>query len=145
MDACMQHWEMAEAFAMFDKKGHRMISSEQLGCAMRALGENPTESEILRIKNEVDIIDGGSIGFTEFVKAMNMLCGKMDLEDDIKLAFKIFDTDGDGSISVSELRHVMTNLGDKLSEEEADELLNAVDIDGDGVINFEEFTRMILS
>merc|ERR1719419_2175360 len=51
-----------------------------------------------------------------------------DSEDEIKEAFKVFDKDGNGFISAAELRHVMTNLGEKLTDEEVDEMIRDDDI-----------------
>ena len=45
--------------------------------------------------------------------------------------------DGNGFISAAELRHVMTNLGEKLTDEEVDEMIREADIDGDGQVNYE--------
>ncbi len=58
-------------------------------------------------------------------------------EDEIKEAFRVFDRDNNGFISASELRHVMTNLGEKLTDEEVDEMVREADIDGDGQINYD--------
>jgi calmodulin len=55
----------------------------------------------------------------------------------------VFDKDGNGFISAAELRLVMTNLGEKLTDEEVDEIIREVDIDGDGQINYEEFVKMM--
>jgi calmodulin len=60
-----------------------------------------------------------------------------DSEEEIREAFKVFDKDGNGFISAAELRHVMTNLGEKLSDEEVDEMVREADMDGDGQINYE--------
>ena len=49
----------------------------------------------------------------------------------------MFDKNGDGYISASELRHVMTTLGEKLTDEEVDEMIREADIDGDGKVNYE--------
>ncbi|OLQ16815.1 EF-hand domain pair family protein [Cryptosporidium hominis] len=68
-----------------------------------------------------------------------------DTEDELIEAFKVFDRDGNGFISAAELRHVMTNLGEKLSDEEVDEMIREADVDGDGQIMYEEFTKMMLS
>ena len=46
----------------------------------------------------------------------------------------MFDKDGNGFISAAELRHVMTNLGEKLTDEEVDEMIREADIDGDGQV-----------
>ena len=55
----------------------------------------------------------------------------------------MFDKDGNGFISAAELRHVMTNLGEKLTDEEVDEMIREADVDGDGQINYEEFVKMV--
>lgn len=49
----------------------------------------------------------------------------------------MFDKNKDGLISSSELRHVMTNLGEKLSEEEVDDMIKEADMDGDGMVNYD--------
>ena len=49
-------------------------------------------------------------------------------------ARRVFDKDGNGFISAAELRHVMTNLGEKLTDEEVDEMIREADIDGDGQV-----------
>jgi calmodulin len=55
----------------------------------------------------------------------------------------VFDKDGNGFISAAELRHVMTNLGEKLTDEEVDEMIREADIDGDGQVNYEGKHRLI--
>ena len=57
-------------------------------------------------------------------------------EDELKDAFRVFDRDGNGFISAEELRNVMTNLGEKLTDEEVDEMIFEADMDGDGQINY---------
>ena len=74
-----------------------------------------------------------------------MMARKMkdtDSEEEIREAFRVFDKDGNGFISAAELRHVMTNLGEKLTDEEVDEMIREADIDGDGQINFLEFAKV---
>ena len=78
-----------------------------------------------------------------------MMARKMkdtDSEEEIREAFRVFDKDGNGFISAAELRHVMTNLGEKLTDEEVDEMIREADIDGDGQVNYEgTFVCIILS
>ena len=54
----------------------------------------------------------------------------------------MFDTDGDGFIDASELRHLLTNLGEKLSEVEVDEMIKEVDMDGDGKVDYKGSDRL---
>ncbi|RZC70228.1 hypothetical protein C5167_033360 [Papaver somniferum] len=68
-----------------------------------------------------------------------------DSEEELKEAFKVFDKDQNGFISAAELRHVMTNLGEKLTDDEVDEMIREADVDGDGQVNYEEFVRMMLA
>lgn len=75
-----------------------------------------------------------------------MMARKMkdtDSEEEIREAFRVFDKDGNGFISAAELRHVMTNLGEKLTDEEVDEMIREADIDGDGQVNYEGCTTII--
>ena len=68
-----------------------------------------------------------------------------DSEEEIREAFRVFDKDGNGFISAAELRHVMTNLGEKLTEEEVGQLIGEVDTNGDGQVDYEEFVTMMNS
>lgn len=51
--------------------------------------------------------------------------------------FRVFDKDNNGVITSTELRRVMTNLGEKLSEEEVEDMIKEADIDGDGMVNYD--------
>ncbi len=67
-----------------------------------------------------------------------MMARKMkdtDSEEEIREAFKVFDRDNNGFISAAELRHVMTSIGEKLTNEEVDEMIREADQDGDGRID----------
>jgi len=59
--------------------------------------------------------------------------------------FQVFDKEGNGYIGAGELRYVLTQLGEKMTDEEVDELLKGVQIGADGNVNYESFVRTILS
>lgn len=82
-------------------------------------------------------IGNGTIDFPEFLTMMARKMKDTDSEEEIREAFRVFDKDGNGFISAAELRHVMTNLGEKLTDEEVDEMIREADIDGDGQVNYE--------
>ena len=137
--------EFKEAFALFDKDGDGSITTKELGTVMRSLGQNPTEAELQDMINEVDADGNGTIDFPEFLSLMARKMKDTDTEEELVEAFKVFDRDGNGLISAAELRHVMTNLGEKLTDEEVDEMIREADVDGDGHINYEEFVRMMMA
>ena len=58
-------------------------------------------------------------------------------ENEVVEAFRVFDREGNGFINAAEIRRVMTNLGDKLNDEEVDEMIREADLDGDGQVNYE--------
>ena len=63
--------------------------------------------------------------------------------EDIREAFKVFDKDGNGYVSATELRHVMSKLGVQFTDEELLEMFVEADMDGDGQVNFTEFSLMM--
>lgn len=135
--------EFKEAFAIFDKNGDGKISPSELGTVMRALGQNPTQQELTDLINEIDSNGNSLIEFSEFLTMMARQIKETDIEAEIFEAFKVFDSDGDGKISQTELMRVLTTIGEKLTDEEAQQMLAAADTDSDGQIDIEEFTKIL--
>ncbi|MCJ1388823.1 hypothetical protein MMC18_001673 [Xylographa bjoerkii] len=116
---------------------------------MRSLGQNPSESELQDMINEVDADNNGTIDFPEFLTMMARKMKDTDSEDEIREcihpeAFKVFDRDNNGFISAAELRHVMTSIGEKLTDDEVDEMIREADQDGDGRIDYNEFVQLMM-
>jgi Ca2+-binding EF-hand superfamily protein len=76
--------------------------------------------------------------FPEFLTMMARKMKDTDSEEEIREAFKVFDRDNNGFISAAELRHVMTSIGEKLTDDEVDEMIREADQDGDGRIDCEK-------
>ncbi|KAH9866603.1 hypothetical protein J1614_008295, partial [Plenodomus biglobosus] len=136
--------EFKEAFSLFDKDGDGQITTKELGTVMRSLGQNPSESELQDMINEVDADNNGTIDFPEFLTMMARKMKDTDSEEEIREAFKVFDRDNNGFISAAELRHVMTSIGEKLTDDEVDEMIREADQDGDGRIDYNEFVQLMM-
>ncbi|KAI5624852.1 calcium-binding protein 2-like isoform X1 [Silurus asotus] len=136
--------ELRDAFKEFDRnKGY--VSCRDLGECMRTMGYMPTEMELIGLSQQ---LGGGKIDFEEFVELMGpkMLAETADMIGlkELKDAFKEFDSNGDGQITVSELREAMKKLlGEQFNSRDIDEIIRDVDLNGDGQVNFEEFVRMM--
>ncbi|BEI85296.1 hypothetical protein CcaverHIS002_0506970 [Cutaneotrichosporon cavernicola] len=137
--------EFKEAFSLFDKDGDGTITTKELGTVMRSLGQNPTQAELEDMINEVDADGNNSIDFAEFMTLMARKMHDTDSEEEIREAFKVFDKNNDGHISAAELKHVMTNLGEKLSDDEITQMIREADKDGDGMIDYNEFVSMMMA
>jgi len=131
--------EIREAFALCDPQKSGRISPEDLGTVMRALNQNHTESEIYRYSEGLEGDFFGYITLEDFIELMTKMYKIMEHVDFLKAAFNAFDYDKDGYITQTELRNVFTNLGQKLSDEEFDNMFQQVDVDGDGVITWKDF------
>ena len=140
-----QRKELQDVFDQFDKDKDGKISGKELQNAMISMGQNPTEEEINEMMNEVDLNRDGKIDFDEFMILMSKSSPDTQTEDEVINAFRVFDKEGNGLISSVELKHIMMSIGDKMPEEEADEMVNEADIDEDGMINYEEFVRMMMA
>ncbi len=85
------------------------------------------------------------IDFQEFLILMSTKKGNNDDPDkELRDAFRVFDEDGNGTISRAELKKLMKNLGQALSDAELDAMMDEVDTDGNGEIDFEEFKTMMV-
>lgn len=128
-----------EAFKVFDADGSGAISPEELGSVMNSLGQNLSQIELKEMIKEVDIDLSGTIDFEEF-KAL-MVSKKGDRLSRLKLAFSVFDEDGNGRITVQELHNIMGKF--ELTKTELEEMLKEVDRDGSGSIDFDEFCQLM--
>jgi len=137
--------EMREAFILFDKDKSGTICSKELGILLRTLGYNPTEAQVNEMVAEADIDHNGTLELAEFIILMHNKVGRSDQTEEMKMAFRVFDTNGDGTISKEEFKRCMVNFGEKFTDEDVDEMVASADIDNDGLIDYNEFVHMMSS
>ena len=135
--------EVKKAFAHYDHHITGYISTMKIGSALRNLGFNPTEDELDDMINQWDLDYSGAISVIKFIQIVNKIWNGVD--EIIREAFKIFDSDGSGTIDIEEFKKVMTTYGEEdIKEREISDMVAKLDIDGDGQIGLEEFIKMLL-
>ncbi|GFR95338.1 calmodulin [Elysia marginata] len=142
-----QRLEISSAFAMFDQNGDGQVDREELIEVMRAMGQNPTVAEATAMIAEVDVNQNGKVEYREFEQMMAKrgVNSIMQEEDDLREAFKVFDRNGDGFITIDELRVTMTNMGEPLTKEELEDMISSADTNHDGKVHYDEFVKMMVN
>ncbi|XP_057293293.1 myosin-2 essential light chain-like isoform X2 [Hydractinia symbiolongicarpus] len=138
--------EYRDTFSLFDKQGDGKVECSSLGEMLRALGLNPTEAEVKKIVAEIDPTGQKRITFEEFIPLYHAQSKKKNggSMEAFAEAFRIFDRENNGMVSVAEVRHLLTSLGEKLSSEDVDVLVQGME-DNSGMVNYEEFVRGVMS
>ncbi|CAI2383066.1 unnamed protein product [Moneuplotes crassus] len=135
--------EFKEAFSLFDHDENGSVSISELGDVLRALGQNPTDNELRDMVNEIDEDGNGTIEFMEFLILLTSKSKEMSQEEEITEAFKILDRERDDYVSLKEIKFFMRKVAHiKLSNAEAEAMLNYADSDGDGMVTFEDFRQL---
>merc|ERR1712241_9844 len=124
-------------FDLFDTKKVEFLSADDLGEIMRAMGFRPTEDELKELLAEIDEDGSGEIEFGEF----SQLCATFLVED----PDRIYDKEGLGYITTETLRGLIGELLAPLTEEELEGILEELDEDGSGSMDFDEFCEMMMT
>uniref|UniRef100_A0A8C3M8Z5 Uncharacterized protein n=63 Tax=Passeriformes TaxID=9126 RepID=A0A8C3M8Z5_GEOPR len=138
-----QKQEIREAFDLFDTDGSGSIDIKELKVAMRALGFEPKKEEIKKMIADIDKEGSGTINFEDFLAMMTQKMSEKDSKEEILKAFRLFDDDGTGKISFKNLKRVAKELGENLTDEELQEMIDEADRDGDGEVSEQEFLRIM--
>lgn len=138
-----QKSEIKEAFELFDTDKDKEIDYHELKVAMRALGFEVKKVDVLKILKDYDREGNGKITFEDFNEVVTDRMLERDPKEEIMKAFKLFDDDDSGRISLRNLRRVARELGENISDEELRSMIDEFDTDGDGEINQEEFLSIM--
>merc|ERR1711973_396110 len=130
---------LKNCFDLFDAKKQDFLSADDLDEILRAMGFRPSKEELMDILAEI----------AEFCQ----LCAKFLVEDpdidtmkrELKDAFRIYDKDGQGFITMDTLRALIAELLAPLTDEELDGIIAELDEDGSGTMDFDEFCEMMMS
>eukprot|EP00741_Cyanophora_paradoxa_P005884 tig00000113_g5702.t1 len=137
--------EFREIFNLVDVDHGGSISKEELGQLMHTLGLRPSQEELDAMVAEIDQDGNGEIDFDEFVYVMSRKAQPAYTPEQVKAAFKVFEKGTPpGFVRTGDVEKALTTYGqDKLSKEEAQELLAQVDPDNTGLINYLEYVNIM--
>ncbi|XP_010412895.1 PREDICTED: probable calcium-binding protein CML32 [Camelina sativa] len=138
---------VAQIFERVDKNKDGKISWDEFAEAIRVFSPEITSEEIDKMFRVLDTDGDNQIDEVEFASCL-MLNGEGEEDDEevhLREAFDLYDKDRDGKISASEIHMVLKGLGEKKTMEECVAMVRAVDKNGDGFVDFEEFKIMMTS
>lgn len=135
---------LRKRFMKLDRDGLGTIDRQEF-LSIPGISLNPLASRLMDI---FDADGDGTIDFQEFITGLSAFSGKTNTHDKLAFAFKIYDIDNDGYISIGELFIVMKmmvgkNLQDAELQQICDKTMMEADHDGDGRLDFEEFSKAI--
>ncbi|KAG7813436.1 hypothetical protein KL921_000982 [Ogataea angusta] len=122
--------------------GDGYLDYHELKVALRALGFDMSKREVLNIIDEYDTDNRKLINYEDFFQYVGNKIIERDPIDEIRRAFRLFDDDETGKISLRNLRRVAKELGENLTDDELRAMIDEFDLDEDGEINEEEFINI---
>ncbi|KAK8629842.1 hypothetical protein V6N13_078664 [Hibiscus sabdariffa] len=137
--------ELRRMFQMFDKNGDGKITNKELSESLENLGIFIPSTELIQMVEKIDVNGDGYVDIDEFGALYQTIMHERDEEEDMMEAFNVFDQNRDGFITVEELRSVLSSLGLKQGRtlEDCKRMIQKVDVDGDGMVNYKEFKQMM--
>ena len=132
--------DLRELFKSMDISGTGQLTREEFNLKLVELyGENDGKEMANNIFNSLDLDGSGKISYDEFLSAM-ISSKKVVTEERLEKAFKMFDKDNSGKLSIKEIRNVFGG-----SEEQWKRVINEIDLNKDGEVDFSEFKIMMVN
>ncbi|KAH8376400.1 calcium-binding protein E63-1 isoform X1 [Drosophila kikkawai] len=156
--------DLRTAFDLLDRNRDGRVTANELQFMLKNLGINVRDEIIHDLIREASHSGNGLINEAEFLQWVGRIQALRDdqqqpedsasnskpvdeaddVTEDLIAAFRVFDRDGNGFITRDELQTAMEMIGEPLNEQQLEQLLVIADLDQDGRINYEEFTRLLL-
>ena len=132
--------ECKSVFEIFDKEKKGSITKNELGDLMRILGTSPTQDELENIISNLENPD--LISYEKFLEIFKKKYEKKDTEEDIINEFKKLDKENKGKINKNDIKNLMSNYNNKLTDEDYEEIFQIADSDGN--IDYVQLTKILL-
>lgn len=130
---------MRAKFSALDKDGTGMLSVSEIKEYIKTHHENIfSNEEISNMMEELDSYGNGKINYSEFLAA-TVDVSTFLTEEKMMSVFAMFDTDGSGKITETNMTNAFSKLGMEVPKEEVHAIMLAHDLKSDGVLSLEEF------
>lgn len=137
-----QRQEIYEAFSLFDLNSDGFLDYHEMKVSFRALGFELSKKDLLSILDtfgEQQENNKKLINYDNFYRVAATRILERDPIEELKRAFALFDEDGDGLITFDNLKKVVEELGEDISDDDIYKMIDEFDLDEDGGINEQEF------
>ncbi|CAL4103631.1 unnamed protein product [Meganyctiphanes norvegica] len=137
---------LKRAFDSFDTENKGAISTDIVGTVLKMMGQSVNRKILMEIVDEVDVDGSGELEFNEFILLFKKFMNEEDEEElrkELHEAFRLYDKEGQGFIPTGVLREILHELDENLTDEELDGIVEEVDADGSGTVDFDEFMDMM--
>ena len=132
--------DLRELFRSMDASGTGQLTKQEFSAKLVELyGENDGKEMASNIFNSLDLDGSGKISYDEFLSAM-ISSKKVVTEERLEKAFKMFDKDNSGKLSVKEIRNVFGG-----TEAQWKQVIDEIDLNNDGEVDFGEFKIMMIN
>ncbi|XP_050304898.1 troponin C, isoallergen Bla g 6.0101-like isoform X1 [Anthonomus grandis grandis] len=140
---------LKQIFDSFDLEKVGEIGVDMIGQILDMLGHQLSPDELSKIIKEIDEDGNGVMSFEEFahLAARFLVEEEEDVEAilrELKDAFRLYDREGLGYITVDLLRDILKELDDKLTPSDLNEMIKEIDTDNSGTVDWEEFKAMMI-
>jgi calmodulin len=131
------------AFNAFDDDRDGVIPTELLGKLLRAVGYNPYPEEVEDMVEDL-ASDGSPLKFESFLYLLRAHARSAFPEEELVDAFRVFDKDGTGRLSVDTIQKILKSLKQPFTEDQIAELLSQADVDAQSTVNYRDFVKVML-
>lgn len=130
-----------------DRKGY--IETDMISVILDMLGRQIVGDELQAVISEIDEDGNGEVSFDEFSNLVSKFLVEEEedtaaIQLELKGAFRFYDKDGNGFITTEVLREILKELDDKLSDDELDNMIDEIDTDGSGTVDWDEFKAVMI-
>ncbi|KAK9511924.1 hypothetical protein O3M35_000484 [Rhynocoris fuscipes] len=138
---------LKKAFDAFEIEGKKKIPADQIGTILEMLGVAQSNATVAMLRDEFDPWNTNELDFDNFVEIAARYLPEEEnpeaLQQELREAFRLYDKEGNGYITTEVMREILAELDDTIPDEDLDAMIDEIDADGSGTVDFEEFMEIM--